>query len=479
MVQGEKVSAPQGVKKGRKFNFPHSYVLLIMIMIVIAISSYIITPGQYARVQDEASGRMVIDPASYQNIEKTPIKPFDLALCIPQGMKEGADVIFMIVLICASFEIINETGVFNTLISLLIKKVRGKESLIIVGITFIFSCVGAFLGWAEGTLVFIPIGLALSEAMGYDALLGLGMVTVAANGGFSGGVLNIYTVGIAQSIAQLPLFSGLWFRVISWLCFTAVTTIFLLWYAKKIKADPTFSPIYGLELGKIETKIDLESDVKFSPRQTLVLIAVIAGFGVCIYGTLNWGWYLQQLSAWFVVLGIVCGFIYGFSANRMAAIFAGGARKIIGGAVVTGLGRAILVTMQKGNVIDTLIHFLATTVEGLPSVLTAVGMFTVQCIINFFIPSGSGQAVTTMPIMAPLSEMVGTTRQVAVLAYQYGDGLTNSIIPTSSVLMAALAIAGGVPWDRWAKFLWRNMVGWILVGGILVSIAHMINLGPF
>ncbi len=467
------------MKKDRKFNFPHSYVLLIIIMILVAIASYVITPGEYARVKDESTGRMIIDPATYQNIEKTPVAPFEVALSIPQGMKAAADVIFMIVLICASFEIINETGVFNTLITFLVRKVRGKESFIIIGISIIFSMIGAFLGWAEGVLVFIPIGVALSQAMGYDALLGLGMVSVAANGGFSGGVLNIYTVGIAQSIAQLPLFSGLWFRVISWICFTTVTIVFLLWYAKKIKADPTFSPVYDVDLAKIETEINIDSDVRFSTRQIIVLITVIAGFGMCIYGTLNWGWYLQQLSAWFVILGIICGFIYGFSVNKMALIFAGGARKIIGGAIVTGLGRAILVTMEKGHVIDTMIHFLATMVEGMPSVLTSVGMFSVQCIINFFIPSGSGQAVTTMPIMAPLSEMVGTTRQVAVLAYQYGDGLTNSIVPTSSVLMAALAIAGGVPWDRWAKFIWRNMLGWILVGGVLISIAHIIKLGPF
>lgn len=465
-------------KRKLKFKVPHVYVLLVIIMIIAAIGSYVMPAGEYVRVKDEATGRMVIDPESFHEIERSPVGLFQLALSIPEGMADGVDIIFLIILVCASFEIVNATGAFNTGIAYLVKKLAGKESIVIVGVTILFSTIGAFLGWAEGVLVFIPLGVALSRAMGYDALLGMGMVVLGTGAGFAGGVTNIYTVGVAQAIAKLPLFSGLGFRFIAYVVFTIITIVFLVMYARKVRKNPEISPVYDIKLSTTE-EINLDEIPQFTTRHKAVILVVLVGFAVCVYGTMNWGWYLRQISALFIIVGVCAGFVGGFSPSEMADHFANGARGIIFGAITTGLARSILIVMQKGRIIDSVIHFLASIVEGLPTVFSAIGMYCIQLIMNFFIPSGSGQAVTTMPIMAPLADIVGTTRQVAVLAFQYGDSFTNALFPTSGVLLAGLAMAGGIPWDRWARWVWKLMLAWIISAGIFVTIAHFIKLGPF
>jgi len=465
-------------KKKKTFRIPHVYVLLIIIMLIATVASYLIPAGEYARVSDEATGRMIIDASSFQLIDRTPVGLFDLALAIPEGMAAAVDIIFLVILVVASFEIVNATGAFNTGIAYLVKKLANKESIVIIGVTCLFSIIGAFLGWAEGVLVFIPLGVALSKAMGYDALLGMGMVVLGTGAGFAGGVLNIYTVGVAQSIAKLPLFSGMGFRFAAYVVFTLITIIFLLVYAKKVKKNPEISPVYGVPLANLE-KIDLNEIPEFTTRQKSVILVVIIGFAICVYGTMNWGWYLRQISALFIIIGIVAGFVGGFKPSEMAEHFANGAKGIIFGAITIGLARGILIVMEKGHVIDSVIHSLAELVQGMPTISAAWGMYVIQLVMNFFIPSGSGQAVTTMPIMAPLADIVGTTRQVAVLAYQYGDAFTNAFFPTSGVLLAGLAIAGGIPWDKWAKWAWKLMLLWIIFAGVLITIAHFIKLGPF
>ncbi|MDI6704811.1 MAG: C4-dicarboxylate ABC transporter permease [Bacillota bacterium] len=477
-MSSSSVKTDTGPKKKFRLRVPHVYVLLIMIMIIAAIASYVMPAGEYVRVKDEATGRMVIDPTTFQEIEKTPVGLFSLALAIPEGMANGVDIIFLIILVCASFEIVNATGAFNTGIAYLVKKLAGKESIVIAGVTILFSTIGAFLGWAEGVLVFIPLGVALSKAMGYDALLGMGMVVLGTGAGFAGGVTNIYTVGVAQAIAKLPLFSGLGFRFVAYVTFTIITIVFLLLYAKKLKKDPEISPVHDVKLATME-EIDLSEMPKFTARHKGVIAVVIAGFVITIYGTINLGWFLRQISAMFILVGIAAGFVGGFTPSEMAEHFANGAKAIIFGAVTTGLARSILVVMEKGHIIDSVIHSLAGLVEGLPTIMAAMGMYCIQLVMNFFIPSGSGQAVTTMPIMAPLADIVGTTRQVAVLAFQYGDSFTNALFPTSGVLLAGLAMAGGIPWDRWAKWVWKLMLAWIVSAGVFVTIAHFIKLGPF
>ncbi len=463
-------------KKKKKFKVPHVYVILFMIMVVAAIATYLVPAGQFSRITLD-TGREVIDPSSFEYIENNPASIFDIFKAIPMGMNRAVDVIFMVVLTLAGMEIINKTGVIQIAISHLIKKLKGKETATLVIVSLIFTGVGAFVGWAEGILMFVPIGVSLAVAMGYDALVGFMMVTATAGMGFAVGVTNIYTVGVAQGILGLPLFSGMSFRMAMLAVLTTVTIWYILRYAKKVKNNPESSLMKGTDLNIEEIDIDKVED--FTLRLKLVLLTLFAGFFFAVYGCLQWGWFMREIAATFTLAGIVGGLIAGRELDQIALDYAEGAKKIIGAGITIGLARAILVIMENGQIIDTLILYLSNAVQVLPTSLSAVGMYIVQVVINFFIPSGSGQAVVTVPILGPLSEIVGSTQQVAVIAYQLGDGFTNRIFPTSAALMAGLAFAGGIPYEKYFKLMLPLMALWIIIGGIFVAIADAITLGPF
>jgi uncharacterized ion transporter superfamily protein YfcC len=249
-------------------------------------------------------------------------------------------------------------------------------------------------------------------------------------------------------------------------------------YANKVKADPTKSIVYALEQEEKHTIIDLSDIPKLESQHYLVLLDVAVGFGFIIWGVFNAGWYITEIASTFLAMGIIGGFLGKLGPTKIAQEFVTGARGIVFGALVVGIARGILVVMQDGFIIDSIINGLASSIQTLPSSISVVGMYAVQVIINFFIPSGSGQAAATMPIMAPLADLIGVNRQVAVTAYQLGDGFTNSIIPTSAALMGVLSVAK-ISYEKWVKFLWPLMTIWILVGSVILIVANMIDYGPF
>lgn len=305
------------------------------------------------------------------------------------------------------------------------------------------------------------------------------MVTLGAACGFNAGFMNPFTVGVAQGISQLPLFSGIGLRIAAWVVFLIITAWFLMKYAKKVKDNPEASVVADLEKqAAAEHRIDLSNIPVMEGKHKLVLLVIVVGFGFIIYGVFKHGWYITEIASAFLAMGIFGGLLGRMSPSDIAKEFVTGARAIAFGALVVGIARAILVTMENGLIIDTVIYGLAEAIKVFPKAISVLGMYVVQIIINFFIPSGSGQAATTMPIMAPLSDLLGITRQTAVMAYQFGDGFTNSIIPTSSVLMAYLSVAN-ISYDRWAKWITPLMLMWIGAGGVFLIIAHMIGYGPF
>lgn len=325
--------------------------------------------------------------------------------------------------------------------------------------------------------MFVPIGVALSIAMGFDALVGFDIVTLMAGMGFAVGVTNIYTVGVAQGLLGLPLFSGLGFRMVMLIVLTIVSFLWILRYAKKVKENPAASHVSDLHLDIEE--IDLENPGEFTLRHKLVLVTLVAGFVAAVYGCLKLGWFMVEIGACFTLAGVIGGLFAGMNLDEIAENYGLGARKIISAGITIGLARAILVILEQGLIVDTIIFYLANMVQSLPTSLTALGMYLIQVIINTFIPSGSGQAVVTIPILGPLAEIIGSQQQVAVIAYQLGDGFTNRIIPTSAALMGGLAMAGGIPWSRYARHVAPIMGIWIVIGGIFVIIADMLALGPF
>ncbi len=460
-------------KKGAiavKSKFPHTYVLLFSVIILCALLTYIIPAGVYERVKDPNTGRTVVDAASFHHVEPTPTHPFDVFLAVQKGMKQAGGIIFFIFLVGGAFSVIQATGFVEAGIGKILGKIQGKETLLIPLTMFLFSLGGATFGMAEETIVFIPIGVAIARAMGYDSITGMAMVSLGAAAGFTGGWMNPFTVGVAQGIAELPIFSGIAFRLGVYVVVLFIAMAYVMRYAKKIKANPELSPMYDLDQAEAVHWDDVSSLPQYTGKHNLVGLVLLAGFGMLIYGVFKLGWYIDELAGIFLAMGLLAGVLGGLTPNAIARSFVEGLRMIAFGALIVGVARGILVVLTDGQIIDTIIYSLAHWVQGLPETISAGGMYLVQVVINTFIPSGSGQAAVTIPIMAPVGDLVGISRQIVVLAYQFGDGFTNSIIPTSGVLFASLAMAK-IPYERWVKFLWPLMTLWILCGFAAVTLA--------
>lgn len=454
---------------------PHVLVLLFVIIIIAAVSTYIVTPGNYDRMEKE--GRTVVDPESYHVTEREGVGIFGILKSIPKGLNEVAYIVFFIFLVGGSFGVISATGAVDAGIASLTRKLQGREKVIIPVVMIVFSLGGSMLGLAEETLVFVPAMVPLAIALGFDSLTGFAMVIVGAGAGFAGAFMNPFTVGIAHGIAELPLFSGMGFRFMVWIVTTLLAIIFVYRYASKIKKDPQLSPVYEEDKNK-ENRVDLSKFKKLEKSHKRVLVVVVISFAILIWGVTQKGWFITELSALFVGMGILAGIVGGLGTDGTADSFVEGAKGLTMAALIVGVARGILVVLTEGHIIDTVLHSMAMTIQDLPGYFSALGMYCFQCLLNIIVPSGSGQAALTMPIMAPLSDLAGVTRQTAVLAYQLGDGFTNVISPTSGYFMAGLGLAG-IAWKKYAKWFWPLVVLWFIAGGIFVIIAQMIKFGPF
>lgn len=465
-------------KVKKQLKVPHPIVLLFIVIVTMALCSYIFPSGQYERVEEPHTGRQVVDPESFAYTEQSNVSLLQVFTSIPRGMAAGQEIIFFIIIVAGAFQIITATGAIENGIGKVAVSFRNKGTMMIPLVMMLFSIGGATFGMAEENIVFVPIGIALARALGYDALVGMSMITLGAACGFCSGAMNPFTVGIAQKMAELPIFSGIGFRIAVWAVMLIITSACIMRYASKVKNNPDSSYVRELELSEAGQIIDLSTINPLTKRQILVLLTVLATFGVLAYGVFVLGWGVIEIGALFLILGVIAGIIGRFGADGIVREFIAGARSMVGGAVMVGVARAILVVMQDGMIIDTIIHALSGLIKGLPEAIAVIGMYLVQIVVNFFIPSGTGQAAATMPIMIPLSDVIGINRQIAVLIYQFGDGFTSSIIPTSGTLMALLAVAK-VPYEKWVKFCGPIMILWIIMGGVFIMVANSINYGPF
>ena len=402
----------------------------------------------------------------------------DILKAFPKGLAAAQSIVFFIFIVGGSFNIVNQTGAIEAGISKVALSLKGKEKLMIPIIVFVFSLGGSTIGMAEEAIVFVPIGVALARALGYDAVTGMAMVSLGAAAGFTSGFMNPFTVGVAQGIAELPLFSGIGLRIIIWICTLILVIGYIYRYANKVKADVKNSYVYELEMQEKDMAIDLSNVRKMTKRDTAVLLIFVVGMAILIFGVFKYGWYITEIAAIFLAIGIFSGIAAAMPIDDIAKHFILGAKDMTMGALVVGLARGILVVMEGSLIIDTIIYGLASAISALPKAISAIGMLLVQTFLNLIIPSGSGLAATTMPIMAPLSDVIGVTRQTAVLGYQFGDGITNSIVPTSGVLLANLSIAK-IRYEEWVKFVAPLMILWTVMGCIFMIIAVVINYGPF
>lgn len=470
------VKESAGVKVAKRV--PHVFVILFSIILVCALLTYIIPANVYDNAvnPDGTTSRLIV-PDSYHSVEQNPQGLWAAVMAVPKGMGQAASIIFFIFIIGGAFTIIQATGAIEAGIRGAARSLRGSSSAILLGvITVLFSVGGATFGMAEEALVFIPMLIPLAMALGYDSMTGVAMALAGPCAGFTAAFLNPFTEGVAQGIVGLPLFSGMPYRIVLWVISTVLVFGFIYRYATRIKAKPELSPVY--EEDQKREKVELSDTHPFTMRQKGVLILVAATFIFLVYAVNKWGWYIDELAGLFLALGIVSGFVGGLGPNKIADAFVDGITALAFGAIIVGVARGILVILTDGQILHTIVHAMASVVQGLPGVISALGMYVVQLIISVIIPSGSGMAMVTMPIMGPLATILGMTQQTAVLIYQFADGFTNIIIPTSGYLLAGLAL-GKVPYEKWVK--WYTPLFLILMGfgAVAVVIAYLIKFGPF
>jgi uncharacterized ion transporter superfamily protein YfcC len=458
------------------FTFPHTYAILLIMIIVAALASYVVPAGEYQRIEDKETGKTIVQNETYHAVESNPVGFFDTFKSIPTGLEKGSQIIFYIFLVSGVFGIIRSTGAIEAGIYKGVKLLNGREKILIPACMFLFSIGGFTLGMAEETIIFVPIGIAVARAVGFDAITGTAMVTLGAASGFMGGMFNPFTVGIAQSLAEVPLFSGFIFRAVVYVFVLSFAIWYVSRYAAKVKADPKNSIIYEIEKQQAPEKMEDKPNIpNYHFRHTLVFIALAGGLAFNVYGVFKWEWFLTELTASFFIMGMIAGLLGGLSFTKIFDSFIDGAKAVTFGALIVGFARAITVVLEDGKIIDSMIYGLTSLIGHLPDTLNVVVMFVVQAFLNLFISSGSGQAATTMPIMIPIADLLDIKRQVAVLAFQYGDSVTNSIIPTSSALMGYLAVAG-IPYEKWVKFIWKMLVGWALIACTALIVAVLIGI---
>lgn len=458
-----------------KLRVPHTYVLLAGLIVLAAVATWIIPAGSYDRVVER--GREIVDPLSFHLVEARPAGIGALFLAFPRGLLEIAEIVFYIFIIGGAFGVLNKTGVIQAGVRSVVRRLGGRKALVVPLLAVVFAVGGGTIGIAEETLVFLPALLVLARTLGYDSLLAGGIALVGANAGFAAAFLNPFTVGVAQGIVGLPLFSGMGFRLALWVVMTAVTVVFLARYARRVAARPETSLMYELDQarGPIAEAAEAPAPGTSAP---LVLAALVAALVLLVVGALAWGWGILELSGLFFGLALAAGPLGGLSLDETAKSFIAGAADITYAALIVGLARGTLVILRDASVLDTITHALVAAIRGWSAWLSALGIYAVQNLLNFFVPSGSGQAAVSMPILAPLGDLVGVTRQTNVLAYQLGNGLTNVLVPTQGYFMAALGILR-IPWTTWVRWLLPLLAAWLVIGAGAVVLASLIRLGPF
>ena len=541
----------------KKRKVPHTFVIVFCCILLAALLTWFIKPGKY--VEEEVDGTTVMTfyyqdqlPEHYASEFHAEPQTWQVFSALFKGFEKQSGVIVFILIIGGAFWIMNKSRAIDTGIMAFLKFTKklennkvmrkiGVNNIMITLVMILFSLFGSVFGMSEETIAFTLIVIPLAVSLGYDSIVGVCMVYVAAHIGFSGAMLNPFTIGIAQGIAGIPLFSGLGYRAICWVILTAVGIVFVLWYANKVKKNPTISIVYEedgywrRQKEEERRKEQEELSVLRSPfsvswwvygivtallvfcairypmttmkvgnsASTLPLLPIGAGlfalvgfialrksvayfvltmlFGTVYYlivGVLGYGWYIMEIATLFLFMGVCSGFAIGKSASDIAKLFIEGMGDILSAAIVVGLAAGIVIVLQDGGGIDTILYGLSKSMSNLGAIASTEIMYGIQTLINIVIPSGSAKAAITMPIMAPFSDLIGISRQTTVMAFQFGDGFTNMITPTSGVLIATLGVAR-IPWEKWVRFIWKFIVALIVIGALLLIPTVTMSLNGF
>jgi len=471
------------------FKFPHVFVLLTGVIFLCSLATYVIPSGVYDRETRLVEGheRILLKPGTFRRVEKhfslqgvllgkkiegkaSPVGLHGFLTAIPRGMEKAADIIFFIFIIGGVFGILQRTGVIAAVIQRLLDTLGKSGALLTVVLMAVLAAGGSTLGMGEEFIPLVPVFLLVSQRLGYDRIYGMAIVLLGADVGFAASTTNPFTVGVAQGIAEVKLMSGIPFRMIFLVAALTLAVVHVLRYGARIRRDPSTS-LLAREADGPEEPVD---EAVYRPRHTAILLGSLAIFAFILFATQQYGWWMADMAGGFLLMGIAAAAMARLSVADTARSFVKGMEEMLVAALVVGFARGIAVVLSDGQIIDTLVHGVAGVLQNLPRVIAVLGMLGYESFLNLFIPSGSGQAAVSIPLMAPLSDVLGINRQVAVFAFTCGDGFSNMVIPTSGILMAMLSLAR-VPYGTWLRFMLPLFIQLMVLSGVFLIIAVLIN----
>ena len=526
----------------KKKKVPHTFVIIFGVILFCALLTWIIPGGRYVEQLSEEGVKTMV----YQSVDRVP-QTWEVFSCFFTGFVDKADIIIFILIIGGAFWIVNDSKAFDVGTMSFLRKARqldsnplirklGIDNIILFSIMLMFSIFGAVFGMSEETIPFCMVFVPLAVSMGYDSITGTCMAFIAAGLGFAGAILNPFTIGIAQGLSGLPLFSGIEYRTFCWVIINIFGFAWILRYANKVKRNPTASVVYEDDAYWRELHADQSIEIiYYTPKSAWVSYILLAGAQIAfaiqypistlkignavfehlpfipvlaaaftissffllrktvhfyimnllfftvfylIIGVMGYGWYISEIATLFLVMGLFSGIANGRGPNELVDLFLAGCKDIMSAALIVGLAGGIIVILQEGKIIDTLLCKLAEGMDGLGQIASVTLMYIIQTFINLFMPSGSAKAALTMPIMAPFAEIVGMSKQAVVMAFQFGDAFTNLITPTSGVLMGVLGVSH-IPYGKWFRWAWKFILALIILGLILLVPTVLIPLNGF
>lgn len=528
---------------------PGTFTIVCYIILAAAILTWIIPGGEYLRESQTVNGvtREVVVDDSFHYVEPAP-QTYSVLFALFKGFVDKADIIVFVLMVGGAFWILNSTHAIDRGVRSFVRftqACRQKKWLrktdidlvVLAVITVMFSLFGAVFGMSEETIAFIIVFVPMAVSMGYDSITGVCISYLAAHVGFAGAMLNPFTIGIAQGIAGIPLFSGLGYRVFCWAVLTAIALVFILLYAKRVKRDPKKSPVYKIDgywRERVQSNQDEKNEENTVPRILYILFAFLAlvqiffairypltrieigtrsvqlcilpvlsalflfwGVFSCrksvaafnlqllfftvfylVVGVLGYQWYIMEISALFLAMGLSAGIAAGKGLDKVMGLFLEGVKDILVPAMVIGLASGIIFILQEGKVIDTLLHGVASAMSKMGEIASVGVMYAFQTLLNVVMPSGSAKAALTMPIMSQFADLIHISRQTTVLAFQFGDGFTNMITPTSGILLGVLGVAK-IPYTLWLRWVWKFILFLIVVGFLLIIPTLFLHLAGF
>ena len=456
-----------------RIKVPHTYVILISILIIMTILTHIIPAGQYERVKEPISGKMVVVPGSFQFIDTKAPGFFDIFLSLQKGYVDAANIMFLIIFAYGFVYVLVKNGTMDASLGALVRLVGKHVQLMIPIVMLVLGVLSSTMGIFEEVYGLFPVFVGIAIALGYDAIVGGAMVYLGVTIGYAAGTFNPYNVVIAQDVAGVAAYSGLGLRIAIFVVFETAAIFYIMRYAAKIKATPEKSILYGSDPYIIKEKsIEELTSIKMTGRQKVCLLIFFVTLGILLYCTTQLGWYIDEIAAMFLMMMIFAGIASGYSATEICKTFIESTKSMVSSMLIVGFTRGILIVMKDGMISDTIVYYLVSLLSETSKYISAFGMLFLQNIIKFFITGSSSQATITMPIMAPTAELIGLSKQIAVLAYQFGNGFAEMFWPTSCALGCGLM---GVPIDKWYKFVTPLFVIVLLLEIVFMTIAVTIG----